>query len=77
MLIPFLSYCILIIFSGILIFFTEDKISQGLGYIIGMTVMVTILMHYVSFYLAFIVLIILIIAYAFFLMERSRDDTDN
>jgi TRAP-type C4-dicarboxylate transport system permease small subunit len=74
LLLPYISYCLLILFSGILLFFSRDKCVQGMGYIIGMTVMVALLVHYVTIPVAFVAMIILILFFIFCRMERNHDD---
>ncbi|BFN37294.1 hypothetical protein [Fidelibacter multiformis] len=75
LILPYISYCLLIIFSGVLLFFSKDKLAQGMGYIMGMTVMVTILLHHITIITAFTGMIILILFFIYFMMERSHDDS--
>lgn len=75
LLLPYISYCLLILFSGILFFFSRDKLVQGMGYILGMTVMVALLLHHITIPVAFAGMIILILFFIFFMLKRSQDDS--
>ncbi|MCD6235352.1 MAG: hypothetical protein J7K63_10000 [Candidatus Marinimicrobia bacterium] len=75
LLLPYISYCFLIVFSGILLFFSKGKLVQGMGYVMGMTVMVSILMHHTTIPVAFTGMILLILFFIFFMMGRNHDDS--
>ncbi|MDD5581983.1 MAG: hypothetical protein PHS99_02065 [Candidatus Marinimicrobia bacterium] len=74
--ITFLSFSLLVIFSGILIFFTKDKILQGLGFVVGSAVFVVLFATFTTLNIAFVAMIILILTYVFS-MKRDYHDSNN
>ena len=61
--ITFLAFSVLVIFSGILIFFTKDKILQGLGFVVGSTVFVVLFATFTTLNIAFVAMIIFVLVF--------------
>jgi hypothetical protein len=72
----FICFAVLIVLSGILIFLKKDKTSQGMGYLIGITTIVSWLTLFYSELLAFGILITCIFLFIIFSITGENNDTD-